>query len=305
MAQTISISDLEAPRQGASRLRKPASLSVGKSGLILWTRWALLRNAGALLREVKDSVVVIPPNEYDEITVDPIGETYILKGDRPHHGARVVRYALSVNGRDAFMAPELSADSFVLPGVCYVAFTKIQCYSIDKPAAALVVPTIVTSSRTIPAPGAVAVAGFNVLGDHWLGVNLDVQELFEADYNERIVLRALAGANTRFEARIPLSYDPSRGATAHVSFSTELRFGFDLVDAFFETSLIRPKLCMTLYAWDLSRVNFVQSFAQPVHMKTIVLADTRKGREKPGPGSELEYPLRDLPTAARDKGGAK
>jgi hypothetical protein len=248
---------------------------------------------------LRDTILRIQAGAFREVTIDPIGETYVLKGDKARHGAATVRYALSLNGEDAFEAPELAANGFATPGSCFVAFTKIKCYSLDNPGAALFAPQFhPTAARTAPAPAAFALVGLAAITNWWLMINVTLEELFEADFIERLIIRgSLAGSQT-FEARVGLPYDTQRNGTAHVAFSTELRAGLDSLELLLEVANVRPKSHASLRGWALNAVNFIQTIEHPAQMSTVHFK--RRSDQEEKPKTPHDYPLRVEPVNSRD-----
>lgn len=283
------LNDYQNPRQGNTVIRCYTPLTLQDEKLVLWTRHALIFSGGVLLREVKDSIVIVDPRTLKEIAVDPLGETRILKGARTTEGSVMCR-VIGRSQTDFFQQlPHIEMQHVgFASGTRRLETIRMDLMDIDTNAGVLGPALLVPGLRGPVVPSILApYAGFQ---NWFLLMCFEVTDFLASETIQRMVVTGDLGGVPVFTMKFNI---PS----PKFMIGTELINGIDRVSFGLEFTPIQPTFFLATTAHSLCSVSAMSGLRDPVQMKIVKL-----GKEpRAAGGGRLSEPLVPPPVPARDE----
>jgi hypothetical protein len=252
--ERTTLSAIGSARQGYTPVRGPISLSVKVSGLLLWTRHALVSTGGMLKFELVDSILQLRPGELDNLVIDPLSDTRILKGDSGTPGAILSRYmANDGNGQECKYVQ--MANPNIVEGRGPSEFLRLDNLLLDGATAGMA-PTHVDIART-STPAVTPIPAFSAVKDGLLVFVVNFNDLNDDDFCPRFQLTTYKGTDVVWDMRLPLprllikTVDTLR---QQLVLGMEVKSGVDGFLAIEETSGISPAMCFNVYFAPLQNI---------------------------------------------------
>jgi hypothetical protein len=246
---------------------------------MLWTRHALISNAGVLIREVIDTILVIAPGEMDTVTVDPLSDTRVLKGDSQFPGAKLIRFLAFDGMNQDLRSIELTNPNFNSESTAGspqpVEYLRLDQALVDKQSP-ITVPFHFNIVRGAP-PTTALPADFIAAKDWFLNLVLNFEDLDDPDFCQRILVTAFdAASKAMFTIAFPI---PRLMILAGVKLRQQVVLGMELVSGV-SSLLIEeegvgtvPEMCIWVYGAALDQMCSYRVDDRAQNMKLLRMRD--------------------------------
>jgi hypothetical protein len=275
----VSFSAIQQARQGYTPVRVPTTFTCKHSGLMLWTRHALVSNAGVLIREVIDTILVIAPGEMDTVTVDPLSDTRVLKGDSQFPGAKLIRFLAFDGENQDLRSLELTNPNFNSQSTAGspqpVEYLRLDQALIDKQTP-ITVPFHYNIVRGVP-PTTALPADFVAAKDWFLNIVLNFEDLDDPDFCQRILITAFdAASSPMFTMAFPI---PRLMILAGTKLRQQVIIGMELVSGVTSLKIEEegintvPEMCIWIYGASLDQMCSYRVDDRAQSMKLLRMRD--------------------------------
>lgn len=267
-------------RQGYTVVRTLTQMTVGSEGLLLWTRHCLLYSGGSLIRELENCILQIRPGDLLEVTIDPLADTRVMRGNSRFPGAKQVRFFLKTGqGLDIQYVEMSNADMNPLSvqgNETPIEFLRMEEVIFDLPPVSLMAGSLFALPRAV-APAVTALPGAFGTADDWIMlVSLSFEELFDADFCERMILTVNKATGPSWSSRF---FIPKPDGIAGTLKQSQVLVGMELVNGVTSFNLVgeststRPAVCVRLNGARIFGICQSKVLRNPVTMKYIKYSD--------------------------------
>jgi hypothetical protein len=276
----VELSKLQGFRTGYTPVRVPTAYSTKMTGIMIWSRHCLVLSGGVLLREVIDSILVVAPGDVDQLVVDPLSDTRIMKGDFQTPGAKLVRFmafdGMNQDCRNVEMVNQdmnpVSTSSSVIP----VEYLRLRETLVDGQSPAIApghtdIARGASTAFSTPAP-------WSTNKDWFFTTVLNFEDLGDPDFCQRIVVTLLLAGVVRAVFKLPIPHLMIRAQmgdvlTQQLTLGTELSGTVDQIQIEEEGTGQQPNVCVVMLGSVLRDVCSYRVDDPTTGMKLIRLRD--------------------------------
>lgn len=275
-----SLTTIGTARQGYTAVRGITSFTTKGQGLLIWSRHCLVYHGGVLLRELKDVILHIGAEELNEVTIDPLSDTRIMRGDFRSPGSKLIRYfARSGESQPIqnieLLNNDLNSESRAANPVAS-EFLPMDSVVIDRGKDP---PLTSGAGSFVRAAGAGAVAlpyPYTVMGSWFLTLTINFNDLLEADYCDRMIVRALSAGVVKGEMRFSLprpSVPIGSILWLQVQLGMEFSAGISDINVLSEVGSAHPAACVNYGGFNITQLCLREVEKYSPHMKFMRLRD--------------------------------
>jgi hypothetical protein len=270
---TVDLSAIQSPRAGYTPVRKATTFSTKNSGLLIWTRRCLLYSGATMIRELDDTILLISAGQLDNVTIDPLSDTRVLKGDSATPGAILSRF-IANDGMGQECKYVAMKNQGLNAGDRPNEFLRFDNLLFDATNVVLT-PAHVDVARGAPIVNPLPPA-FAALKDSFLVFSLYINDLVETDFCSRLQLTPKLGATPVWDMRLPIPrLMIKRGDTVwqQLILGMELKSGVDGFELLFETAGVSPSVCCNVMAYGFETVCSYRIDQRSPNMKFLKFED--------------------------------
>lgn len=306
---SVALSSMQAFRTGYTPVRVPTTFSTKLTGLMIWSRHCLILNAGVLIREIVDSILIIAPGDVDTVVVDPLSDTRVMKGDSQTPGAKLVRFmAFDGMNQDCrnveITTPSMNPDT-TSQSIIPVEYLRLRETLIDgqNPIAPSQFHTDIARGASSPFSGP---APWVNNRDWFLSLILNFEDLGDPDFCQRIVVSVSLGSALKARFKLPIPHLMIKAQmgdvlTQQLTLGIEMQGGVDTFQIEEEGTGQQPNICVLGGATFLSDVCSYRVDEPTTGMKLLRLREMldSSAKDLDGEASKKFNPLSTTEPQAR------